>query len=738
MVIKSLKSKLVAGVSVLVICSGLLLSVLVTQRYGHSLFDAMTAQAQYLTHAVALEAADMVLINDPVSLQKMFDDQLRSNPSVAYLFVLKDGRVVAHTFKNGIPVELLTANDAISPTEPHLQEIASKSGKYYLDMAMPIFEGKAGVLRLGFSEDLYRGQVKKLWLQMASLSLFILLLSLAGSLFFVRRITGPLTELARAADKVDHGDLGVRVGVHGQDEVAMLSTSFNKMVASLQSYTTRLEEQTMELERAHNQARTFCGIVQEIGALGTLQEIGIHLIKRFQSVVPCNRMALSILNDAGDTLFLISDKDARTNTDPGAVRSFSAAMDELKIHSEEIAFTNRLHTSPLIFPDDFSSSKQLGVLRLSHGERLFGALFIACPGNCRCKTEEVNLLGTMLSQATGVIKRALLHEEEVRDLQNRLGGSSGFCGMVAKDHKMQVIFKLIEDIAPSDATVLIQGESGTGKELLARAIHQQSTRSKEPFMVINCSAYSAGLLESELFGHERGAFTGAIRQKPGRFEQANGGTVFLDEIGEISPSAQIKLLRVLQTREFERLGGEKTLSVDVRILAATNKNLLEQVKKGDFREDLYYRLNVIPVHLPPLREREGDIPCLAGYFLHRFATAHEKVILSFSSEAMKLLLDYSWPGNVRELENSIEHAVVLAKSSIIESSDLPASFRSAASSVAKAERAPSMEEHEKDLLERVLEECGWNKKEAANRLKISRNTLYVKLKKYRIERPVTH
>ncbi|MCK7508445.1 MAG: sigma-54 dependent transcriptional regulator [Desulfobacterales bacterium] len=219
--------------------------------------------------------------------------------------------------------------------------------------------------------------------------------------------------------------------------------------------------------------------------------------------------------------------------------------------------------------------------------------------------------------------------------------------------------------------MLIQGESGTGKELVARAIHQHSPRSDKPFVVINCSAYPSTLLESELFGHEKGAFTGASRRRAGRFEQAHGGTVFLDEIGEISQTAQIKLLRVLQSQKFERIGGEQTLAVDVRILAATNKNLLEQVKAGQFREDLFYRLNVIPIQLPPLRDRQNDIPLLARHFLRMFAERQKKDIREFSSEAMRIILNYRWPGNVRELENTIEHAVVLAKGKAVEAVDLP-------------------------------------------------------------------
>ena len=302
---------------------------------------------------------------------------------------------------------------------------------------------------------------------------------------------------------------------------------------------------------------------------------------------------------------------------------------------------------------------------------------------------------------------------------------------------MQLIFKLIEDIAPTDATVLIQGESGTGKELVARAIHRQSPRKTEPFVVINCSAYPATLLESELFGHEKGAFTGAIRQKSGRFEQAHGGTVFLDEIGEIAPSAQIKLLRVLQTQKFERIGGEKTLYVDVRIIAATNKDLLQEVKKGNLREDLYYRLNVIHVFLAPLNERRNDIPLLARHFLSVFATEQGKEIEDFSPEAMRLLLDFSWPGNVCELENTVEHATVLAKGARIEAPDLPAMFHSAAGT-RKTTRQSTLVENEIRLLEEVLNECDWNKKQAAKRLGISRSTLYDKLKKYQISKVTTH
>jgi two-component system response regulator HydG len=325
-------------------------------------------------------------------------------------------------------------------------------------------------------------------------------------------------------------------------------------------------------------------------------------------------------------------------------------------------------------------------------------------------------------------------------MEKRLETSAEFQTIVGRDPKMQTIFRLVEDIAPTDATVLIQGESGTGKEMVARAIHQLSHRRDKPFVVIDCSAYPATLLESELFGHEKGAFTGAARQKIGRFEKADKGTVFLDEIGEIPPSAQIKLLRVLQTQSFERLGGEKTLTVNVHFLAATNKDLLQEVKAGRFREDLYYRLNVIPIQLPPLRERPNDIPILARHFLRLFSAEQNKDIHDFGSEAMRAILNYSWPGNVRELENSVEHAMVLAKGSRIEAIDLPAPLLGLGRPALKGPPIglATMAEKEQEILREALEKCQWNKKEAARHLGIGRNTLYQKMKRYGILRQTTH
>jgi two-component system response regulator HydG len=730
---QSLKTKLLIVVSALVITTGLLISLLVTQRHSNTLHEMAAAQAENLAHSVALEATDKILINDLVALQKMLDHQMRSNSTLSYLFAIKDNEILAHTFSNGVPAAIINANRADPGDKFRLQKIASVGGEKYLDIAWPIFGGNAGILRLGVSEEPYRQQVTKLWLQMGGLTLTILLLALVVTLLFVRKVTRPLAALAEATEKIEEGDLDVRVQVQGQEEVGRLAVSFNHMVARMEDYTHRLEEQTMELERAHHQTRTVCGIVQEVGALPTLNEIGSFLIKTFQDILKCGHLVLLMFSGNRDLLFVSSARETKALKQPEAIETAAAVLEGLT----KVTFAKKGTFKPPLVPDDFQTAARQAIIPLHHDRQLLGGLVIGCPGDCQCNVREIDVVTLMLGQAAGVIKRAVLQEEEIRELQSRVEISAEFSGIIGKDSKMQVIYKLIEDIAPTDATVLIQGESGTGKELVARAIHRQSSRINKPFVVINCSAYPATLLESELFGHEKGAFTGAIRQKSGRFERAHGGTVFLDEIGEIAPSAQIKLLRVLQTQKFERIGGERTLNVDVRVIAATNKELLQEVKRGDFREDLYYRLNVIPVYLSTLNERRNDIPLLARHFLRRFAADQNRKIEDFSPEALRLLLDYPWPGNVRELENTVEHATVLTKGRRIEASDLPA-FLHSATSTGYAGKPPTLIDHERKLLQEVLDECGWNKKQAAKRLGISRSTLYDKLKKYQITKPTAH
>jgi two-component system response regulator HydG len=674
------------------------------------------------------------LINDLVSLQRLLEDQLVSNPAVGYLFVVQDTRVLTHTFPASVPFDLIQANFSNDSNKGHLEKIISDEGDRYLDVAWPIFQGKAGTLRLGFSEKPYRQRVTQLWVQMSLITFGILVISLATGYLFIIRLTRPLLTLTHATTKIHEGNLDTEITVKGRAEVTQLASSFKGMLARLKDYTDKIEKanqklegKNQELDRAHQQLRTSFSISQEIGALADLKDVCTYLIRTFKNIVECQHMAIMVFSSRKKELFLISEN----NYEILRKNEYEAACAAIR-RLEAVSFIQNNEHSSVLLPDNMQFAKRLAALPFHHQNELLGAMLIACPDECRCVTKELDVLDLILKQTSGAIKRSSKHEEEIHDLRTRIETSSEFSGLVGKDPQMHVIYKLIEDVAPTDATVLIQGESGTGKELVARAIHSNSIRKEKPFVVINCSAYPSTLLESELFGHEKGAFTGAIRQRPGRFEQANGGTVFLDEIGEINASAQIKLLRVLQSQQFERIGGEQKLTVDIRILAATNKNLLDEVKSSRFREDLFYRLNVIPINLPPLRERRNDIP-----LLNRFCEEQNKKIKAFSSEAMRMLLDYSWPGNVRELENTVEHAVVLVKEDMIQASDIPKGLRDECISAA-SKSTKTILENEKKLLQDVLEECRWNKKEAARRLGISRSALYGKLRRYKIVNPTIH
>jgi DNA-binding NtrC family response regulator len=293
---------------------------------------------------------------------------------------------------------------------------------------------------------------------------------------------------------------------------------------------------------------------------------------------------------------------------------------------------------------------------------------------------------------------------------------------------------MVEQVAPSRASVLITGESGVGKELVAGAVHSLSPRGGSKFVQVHCAALTETLLESELFGHERGAFTGAVSRRRGRFELADGGTILLDEIGEISQNIQIKLLRILQERAFERVGGEQTLNVDVRVIAATNRDLKEEIERGRFREDLYYRLNVVHIHVPPLRERQADISLLAAGFLKEFAEENGKQLAGIKPSALTALRRYSWPGNVRELQNGMESAVVMARGSAIELHDLPPAVRSAEDAPAVwLPLGSTLDQGEKEIIRATLSHQQGNKSRAAEILGISRKTLHRKMREYQLE-----
>jgi len=338
------------------------------------------------------------------------------------------------------------------------------------------------------------------------------------------------------------------------------------------------------------------------------------------------------------------------------------------------------------------------------------------------------------------LERALDHTSlrvENIELKKKLRSSHDLTNIIGKSQPMKDLNEMVAMVAPSEATALITGESGTGKELIARSIHYNSGRKEGPLVTVNCAALTETLLESELFGHEKGAFTGADRRREGRFMQANKGTIFLDEIGEMSSVMQAKLLRVIQDREIQRVGSDFTLKVDVRILAATNRDLQEDVSVGKFREDLYYRLNVVTLRVPPLKERVEDIPLLAQHFLERYARKNKKRIKGFTPLAMDMFLKYDWPGNVRELENAVERAVILGPGDYITEKELPLSITKAYPHAEEIDRPPtvskepqSLEEAEKDAVLAALEASGGNKSETARVLGITRKTLHKKLQKY--------
>jgi len=338
-----------------------------------------------------------------------------------------------------------------------------------------------------------------------------------------------------------------------------------------------------------------------------------------------------------------------------------------------------------------------------------------------------------------LVAKALHHqklEEENINLKQILSSSFNFSSIIGRSSAMVKLLETVALVSPSEATVLITGESGTGKELIANAVHQNSPRKDQPFIKVNCAALPETLLESELFGHEKGAFTGALNRRQGRFQLAHRSSIFLDEISEMSQATQAKILRVLQEREFEPVGGTQTIRVDVRIIAATNKNLEEEIRSGRFREDLYYRLKVVTVESPPLRARREDIPLLAEFFLKRYAEKNRRLIKGFSPRAMDILIRHDWPGNVRELENLIERGVILVRGEIITPKELPEDLipKDLMASTSSTDVIPgrTLKEVEKEMILRTLDDAGWNRTHAAEILGISRRTLQLKLKEYGI------
>jgi two-component system, NtrC family, response regulator AtoC len=411
--------------------------------------------------------------------------------------------------------------------------------------------------------------------------------------------------------------------------------------------------------------------------------------------------------------------------------TFDVLLTDFRLPTEDgmklIARAKSLSKPPICILMTAYGSEELAVEAMKHGADDYIA-------KGRLQIDELEL------RIANALRRQNLEVENVA-LRRQLDAKFGLQNLVGESPGMKEVFDIVQQVAPTRATVLLLGESGTGKEMIAKVIHQLSPRAQQPMVTVHCAALAPTLLESELFGHEKGAFTGAYERRIGRFEQAQGGTLFLDEIGEIDASIQIKLLRFLGERTFERVGSNKTLSADVRLVAATNKDLEERVKAGAFREDLFFRLRVVEVRLPPLRERLEDIPLLARSFLAEFSRENERPVKGFTTEAFDLLVQYQWPGNVRELRTAIEHAVILCRGEKVTVRDLPAALRQATGKAPDekdvkrllAREDLTAKEVERELIMRTLKATGGNRTLAAKRLAVSRRTFHRKLHLHHLE-----
>ena len=484
----------------------------------------------------------------------------------------------------------------------------------------------------------------------------------------------------------------------------------------------------------------------------TLEQKATDFLKTLKSYLKLERCSIHLLSQDKKELNIFASVDltpkqkmlASYKVGEGATGLAASTKEPIvieNIHSD-ILFLNKTGARNI---DDISYI----ATPMITGDEVAGVLGVSVTKKTALGFEEcINFLTIVGSSMVQAVKLDLAHKEEKKRLseQNSYYKSEvlktiDFQNIIGESTKMKEVFKILKKIAASKTTVLVRGETGTGKELIAAALHQTSSRNEGPFVKLNCAAIPESLLESELFGHEKGAFTDAKDMRKGRFELADGGTLFLDEIGDISASLQVKLLRVLQEQEFERVGGSKTIKVDARVVAATNRNLEEMVEKGEFREDLFYRLNVIPIQLPPLRERGKDVLMLASHFLYKFCKLHKKEMI-FTDEAFGILLEYKWPGNIRELENTMERIVLLNDNGEIDrdmvASSLPGVFvkEKLGSHVQQKDgliTKTELDELEKEAIVQALKECGGIQAKAARKLGITVRQIGYKILKHGIE-----
>ena len=456
------------------------------------------------------------------------------------------------------------------------------------------------------------------------------------------------------------------------------------------------------------------------------------------------------MNDAKPTILVVDDE---MNTREGLRRALQDKYNVLTAdHGEQGLSMLRKHRADIVLTD----LRMPGMDGMTFIERLLKmanpplVVMLTAYGSVQTAVEAMKVGAydyvtkpVNLDNLEMIIERGLESQrlrKENATLREALTGNAELDGIVGRSPGMVEILDTVRQVAPTRSTVLLTGESGTGKELIAHAIHRLSPRADHPFVDVHCASLNPNLLESELFGHEKGAFTSAHERQKGRFEKASGGTLFLDEIGEIDPATQVKLLRVLETRTFERVGGSASIEVDVRLVAATNRDLKRAVAEGHFREDLYFRLNVVQLHMPPLRQRTEDFELLLDHFRERLARENERTVNGFTTDAVKVLAAYKWPGNVRELRNCVERMVVMSRGTTLTVGDIPAEIRGAVADDAVEPPPEETEEgelnidsRERDLIVRALRECQGNRTHAAQKLGISRRTLHRKLHKYGLE-----
>jgi len=516
-------------------------------------------------------------------------------------------------------------------------------------------------------------------------------------------------------EKQGHAPMILRVG---QD-----ITQLHKIEQQLASKNDQVVELTSRLE-------TFLDITTRVEHLNLTSSFFIEIEKNCQKVFPGSDLFFFLLNPEKTGFIDLSQLHPRSSNlllrltrqteQPDLLEAFAGYLNSLELTS-----ITRIGGNPL--PQSFRAIAKAYAswfgFPLFHGDKCIGYLLLGSNPDRIYSNEDIRFLYALFRRLTGSMHQWACRKSEIDRSRRNIGTRTNFDEIIGKSQAMQQVYDRIEQVAESDATVLICGENGTGKELVAKAIHHLSKRRGGPFIIANCSAFVSSLLESELFGHEKGAFTGASSRKRGRIELADGGTLFLDEIGSISPEIQLLLLRFLQDHTFERVGGEQTIQADVRILAATNRDLEKEIVAGRMRSDFFYRINVVTIQLPPLRERREDIPLLIDTFFEKFRSEEGKKIARITPEAVQMLTNYDWPGNIRQLENALHHAVIMCKGEVIGIEDLPSPI----GSETDFSNEDSLLENERRLILKVLSRCNWNKHEAARRLGISRSTLYSKI-----------